>query len=89
MGYARLLPTEPLSHHRMPRLAYVDNEVSGSDPELAENLRRSRELGDRYGLSGRSGHANSYAARHLRETGHHLEAGCCKDRARIAVEQAS
>jgi len=63
--------------HLVKRLAYTDNEQELAKLELAENLRRCRELMDRLGPSDRRYHPDSYGARHLHETGHHLGFGCC------------
>lgn len=59
------------------RLAYTDNDIATAELELAANLRRCRDLLARIGPSDRRYHPDSYGARHLRDTGHHLEFGCC------------
>lgn len=65
----------------MQRLAYTDNERRTDELELAENLRRARELLARLGEHRRHLDPDTAAERHLRETGHLLRFGCCRDAA--------
>lgn len=65
------------------RLAYSENERITMELELAENLRKARELLNRIGHSRRLVEPDSYGERHLLEHGHVLRFGCCRDAAAI------